>query len=139
MNQPQGPPGPAHLYTTTQAITSEVRIQQGTGDVAQTNTYQGYLDIAGITPQGYQHLLNNHAVLSHQIANLDTTTMAAAAARDAEEISKKVKVIRSAAELSEQAQPLLAAIQQLQHQQHQQQEQLRAIEANLKQCSCTIM
>ena len=51
----------------------------------------------------------------------------------------QVKVIRSAAELSVEAQPLLAAIQQLQQQQHQQhQEQLHAIAAS-KQCSCTIM
>ena len=92
-----------------------------------------------ITAQGYQNILNNHTVLSHQIANLDTTTMAAAAARDANEIGKKVKIIRSAAELSVEAQPLLAAIQQLQQQQHQTQEQLRAIQAKQDQCSCAIM
>ena len=128
MSQHQGPPGPNHIYG------------QGTaGHYARPDAYDiaTTLNCRGLTQLGFQHLLNNQAVLSHQVANLDTTTMAAAAARDAKEIGKKVKVIRSAAELSAEAQPLLAAIQQLQQQQHQTQEQLRAIQAN--QGCCTIM
>ena len=90
MSRPQGPPGPDHLYTNTETITREVWYKKGPGDVCATQSFQGYLELVGITPQGYQHLLNNQIVLSHQVANLDTTTMAAAAARDAKEISKKV-------------------------------------------------
>ena len=42
---------------------------------------------------GHQRLLNNHAVLHNQLANLDTNTMAAAAARDSKEIGEKAKEI----------------------------------------------
>ena len=69
-------------------------------------------------------------------------------AKDAKEIKKKVKVIRSAAELSTEAKPILGAIQQLQLQQQQQlqqlQQQLSSIQQQLydgqaKQGCCTII
>lgn len=133
MSHQQGPPGPDHIHARgTSSMNHRNRDWQA---FDSTMSAYGYC----ITAQGYQNLLNNHTVLSHQIANLDTATMAAAAARDANEIGKKVKIIRSAAELSVEAQPLLAAIQQLQQQQHQTQEQLRAIQAKQDQCSCAIM
>ena len=135
MSQQQGPPGPNHIHATGTSLTNQ-------RDLKKWQEFDSYLSFRGnncITAQGYQNILNNHTVISQQIANLDTTTMAAAAAQDAKEIRKKVKVIRSAAELSVEAQPLLAAIQQVQQQLHQTQEQLGAIQANQNQCLCAIM
>ena len=85
-------------------------------------------------------------MLSVQIANLDTSAMAAAAARNTAEIEasakvahKKAKVISSAAELSVQAQPLLEAIQQLQQSVQAVDQRLNALQASQGQCKCTIM
>ena len=84
MSHQQGLPQgiPHHLHTQSLGVSTDIRNE--TGDVSRTGS--------GITPGGYQRLLDNHAVLNNQIANLDTTTMAAAAARDAKEIGEKVKV-----------------------------------------------
>ena len=112
----------------------------------------------GITPSGYQHLLDNQAVLAHKLTNLDVTALAAAAARGAAEVKDvaaevklNAKLVSSAAELSVQAQPLLHAIQQqtqavtqlLQQQNHAQNQRLDAIQAmiqaNQDTCACAIM
>ena len=96
------------------------------------------------------HVMNNQAVLSHQITTLDPTSILAATARSAAEVkaatarsAAEVKVnaelVSSAAELSVQAQPLLHAIQLLQQGQQQQNERLDGIHNQLNQCSCAII
>ena len=96
-------------------------------------------DRIGLTPKGYQRLLNNQAVLSHQLVNLDTTALAAAAAHGAAEVKVNAKLVASAAELSVQAQPLLHAIQQQTQLLQQQNQRLDAIQANQDKCGCAIM
>ena len=123
--------GPANIYSVYNGKHLE-------SDIAQRTI--------GVTPNGFQHILDNHTVLSVQIANLDTSAMAAAAARNTAEIEasakvahKKAKVISSAAELSVQAQPLLEAIQQLQQSVQAVDQRLNALQASQGQCKCTIM
>ena len=104
--------------------------------------------VFGLTAKGHQHLLDNQVVICDRIAKLDTASLAARADHDGNQIKALAgqakaytKIAASAAELTVQAQPLLAAIQQLGDSQglqmKQMQAQLDAIQA--AQCSCTIM
>ena len=98
----------------------------------------------GLTAKGHQHLLDNQVVICDRIAKLDTASLAARADDDANQIKAlagqakaHTEIAASAAELTVQAQPLLAAIQEQGLQMKQMQAQLDAIQA--AQCSCTIM
>jgi len=100
--------------------------------------------VFGLTAKGHQHLLDNQVVICDRIAKLDTASLAARADVDANQIKAlagqakaHTEIAASAAELTVQAQPLLAAIQEQGLQMKQMQAQLDAIQA--AQCSCTIM
>ena len=89
-----------------------------------------YSSPSGATALGYQHLLDNHAVIHDQIAanhavlcdrvaGLDTASLAAQADHNGSKISAlatqaeaDAKVAAAAAELTVQAEPLLAAIRE---------------------------
>ena len=125
-----------------------------------------YSSPSGATALGYQHLLDNHAVIHDQIAanhavlcdrvaGLDTASLAAQADHNGSKISAlatqaeaDAKVAAAAAELTVQAEPLLAAIREQGAAAQQHREQLQKMQAQLdsnfdaiqaQQCTCTVM
>ena len=91
---PSGPPGPQHIVVTTTDVCTHV-----SGTLTQ-----------GPSPtltQALLHVMNNQTVVSHQVARLDSASLAAQAgehaaqaAASAKTAKSKAKLVSSAAELS---------------------------------------
>ena len=106
---------------------------------------------SGITPTGYEHLLNNQAEIYDRIAELDTAALTAQANRDGGRIATlatkaeaDAKVAAAAAELTVGAEPLLEAIQAQGEQMRAMQERMRAMQAQVSALQaqavwCTVM
>jgi len=103
----------------------------------------------------HDQIAANHAVLCDRVAGLDTASLAAQADHNGSKISAlatqaeaDAKVAAAAAELTVQAEPLLAAIREQGAAAQQHREQLQKMQAQLdsnfdaiqaQQCTCTVM